>query len=159
AGIFILIGVLLLVVGGGIAGLLLWLRSQAQSLVEKPIHVDNVPPGIKSPLNPNNPPLTNAPVGELEVLVDSVPTQARILVGGKAIAEAPETIKVKKGETLEVTLHKEGYLDKSVTLDPAHDHKMIVRLERKPSEHDHDHSKPGKPSTPSHSPTVTPVVV
>ncbi len=106
------------------------------------------------------PPLPGAT--EIEVLVDSVPTQATILVDGRRFADAPEVVKVKTGGTLEVTLRKDGYLDKSVTLDPARSRKVIVRLDRKASSSE---KKPDKKPPPvvvekhPDPPPVNPVVV
>ncbi len=65
-----------------------------------------------------------------EIVVNSMPTGAKIFVDGVAVAETPETIKVGKGTTKTVVLKKEGFADETATIDPQKSRKLLVRLER-----------------------------
>jgi hypothetical protein len=63
------------------------------------------------------------------VLLDSVPPGAAIIVDGRRISDTPEEIDVPEGTQVHVSLHRDGYRDTEVTLDPAHGRKQVVRLE------------------------------
>jgi hypothetical protein len=64
------------------------------------------------------------------VIVSSVPVGARVLRDGKALAETPDAIKIPAGETWKVIVQKDGYAEQPLTLDPAHDKKLLVKLEK-----------------------------
>src|SRR5579883_425723 len=65
-----------------------------------------------------------------EVVIDSVPTGAKVFADGRVIAETPDAIKVPSGRTLEVLIRKDGFVPKQIVLDPSRDPKLVVRLER-----------------------------
>jgi serine/threonine-protein kinase len=90
--------------------------------VPPPVAIVTPPPVQKAP----DPP---APVME-EVIVDSVPPGAKIVVDGVALGDTPETVKVEQGKTKSVTLKKDGFVDSEQTVDPGKTHKLLVRLER-----------------------------
>ncbi len=102
---------------------------------EPPI-VKPQPPIVTPPIAQNPPPQTPpttlpADVEEVEVIVDSQPPLAKIFVDGVAIADTPETIKVKKGATKSIVLQKDGFVDQPELLDPAKSRKVLVKLVRK----------------------------
>jgi serine/threonine-protein kinase len=66
----------------------------------------------------------------VEVVIDSVPTGAKVFAGGQLIAETPDAVKLPVGHTLEVLIRKDGYVPRQAVLDPVHEPKMVVRLER-----------------------------
>jgi len=158
-GIWILILGILAATAGVVTVAVIVLRSSVKSIV-RPEPVTREEPVVVVE-NREKVPLPPAPgAKEIEVLVDSIPAQAKILVDGKPFADAPEVVKVKAGGALEVTLHKDGFVDKSVTLDPSKDRKMIVRLERKASSHSVEKRPP--PVEPPHPVVVkepAPVIV
>jgi hypothetical protein len=65
-----------------------------------------------------------------EVVVATVPPGARVLRDGNLVVETPDVLRVPEGETWSVVLHKDGYVDQPVTIDPARDHKLLVKLEK-----------------------------
>jgi serine/threonine-protein kinase len=67
----------------------------------------------------------------LDVLVSTTPPGAKVLREGRTLAETPDAIKLPPGETWDVVLHKDGYVDQEITLDPARDRKMLVKLAKK----------------------------
>jgi serine/threonine-protein kinase len=77
---------------------------------------------------PSLPAPSPAPKPTIEVILDSNPTGAKILRDGVVSAETPEALKLTG--TASVVLHKDGYADKTVTIDPATTHKLVVKLER-----------------------------
>ncbi len=98
-----------------------------------------VPHGGKAPANPSPQPLPPVPAPNptlpapeptptVEVILDSNPTGAKILRDGVVVAETPEALKLSGPDT--VVLRKEGWADKSVTVDPAATRKLVVKLER-----------------------------
>jgi serine/threonine-protein kinase len=70
-----------------------------------------------------------APAVEVEVIVDTMPPGAKILRDGKAIAETPEAVKVAPHDTVRVVLHKEGFIDEAIVVDPEKGHKLVVKLD------------------------------
>ncbi len=107
----------------GFGGVLAWLMAtRAPSL--PPVETVVVREAPKAPKAPNVAP------AEVELLLDTVPSGASIGGLPDEKADTPEVVKVAPGRTIEVTLHKAGYLDKRVTLDAADGpHKVIVPLE------------------------------
>jgi len=69
----------------------------------------------------------------LSVIVDTEPPQAKILKDGVRIGETPEEVKVPKGNTVKVTLKKDGYLEETIEVDPSKGHKMVVKLDKEHS--------------------------
>ena len=105
-------------------------------------------PPVPAPQLPVVPP---APAPAIEVIVDSTPTGAKIVRAGAVVAETPEALKLTGPET--IVLRKDGWVDKSVTVNPAATHKLVVKLERahvavKPSGHA-DVAKAGVRPTPA----------
>ena len=47
------------------------------------------------------------------------PSGAQMLRDGKVLAETPDALKVPTGETWNIVLHKEGFVDQPLTVDPA----------------------------------------
>jgi hypothetical protein len=84
------------------------------------------------PVQPVSPPVEPVKVEPklLEVLVSTTPPGAKVLREGRTLAETPDAIKLPPGETWDVVLHKDGYVDQEITLDPARDRKMLVKLEK-----------------------------
>jgi hypothetical protein len=64
------------------------------------------------------------------VLVDSIPVRAQILRDGKQIGVTPEALLVASGTTEQVVLHKDGFADHPLLIDPAQSTKLVVRLQR-----------------------------
>jgi hypothetical protein len=143
----------LALIGGGGAAFYFFNRAEPTPVkpVDPPPRVD---PVVK-PVVKVDPPRAPDPPPKEEVLVDTVPTGARILENGRSVADTPEVLKVSRGATMEVTLHKDGYVDKAVTLDPAREHKVIVRLEKIEKEHHTSHSS--KPTHEAKPPVVVPI--
>ncbi|MCU1280260.1 MAG: hypothetical protein JWM53_3806, partial [bacterium] len=83
------------------------------------------PPAVVTPKQPDAP----KPAEVEEVIVDSVPPGAKIVVDGVAVAETPEAIKVDKGKTKLVVIKKDGFVDQEQTIDPQKTHKLLVKLE------------------------------
>ncbi|MGZ3440713.1 MAG: PEGA domain-containing protein, partial [Polyangia bacterium] len=85
-----------------------------------------------SPLPPLPPPAPvlppPTPPKTIEVIVDSTPTGAKIVRDGVVTAETPEALSLTGPVT--VVIRKDGYAEKSVTIDPAATHKLVVKLER-----------------------------
>jgi hypothetical protein len=86
-----------------------------------------------------------APPTTREVIVDSVPTGAKIVRDGRVVAETPEALQV--GEPLSIVLQKEGFVDKPVVVDAAATRKLLVKLER---------VKPAPPAKLPHLPPPVP---
>ncbi len=118
----------IVLVGVGV-GAWIW-RSQPPITPPPTTIVANVNP---PPVTPPLPPTTVAPEFD-EVTLDSVPTGALIiglpLEADGTQADTPEPVKIPRGQTLAVALHKPGYVDAKVLLDPSHSRKLIVRLEK-----------------------------
>ena len=112
-------GVLLLLLIGGAA----WLSRGKPPPPAPPVVDKPAPPVVDKPAPPPG-------VQLLEVVVGTVPPGAKLLRDGKLVAETPDAIKLPAGETWSVVLHKDGYADQPITLDPAHDKKMLVKLEK-----------------------------
>jgi hypothetical protein len=77
-----------------------------------------------------------------QVIVDSTPPGAKILRDGKVLAETPESVSVPSGKTVTVVLHKEGFVDETIVVDPSKGRKLVVKL---------DHAHAGK-HAPKHLP-------
>ena len=100
----------------------------------EPLIVKPQPPIVTPPIAQQQTPTpttTEANVEEVEVIVDSQPPLAKIFVDGVAIADTPETIKVKKGATKSIVLQKDGFVDQPEILDPAKSRKVLVKLVHK----------------------------
>jgi hypothetical protein len=69
-------------------------------------------------------------VPEVSVIVTTRPPRAKILRDGVVLAETPDAIKVPKGETLEVVLKKDGFVEKTVVVNPAKGRKLLVKLDK-----------------------------
>jgi hypothetical protein len=153
AGVWIALAVAagLALIGGGGAAFYLIGRNVPQPQPTPPVvHVDP-PPLVVAPPSPAHP----DPPPKEEVLVDTVPTGAHILENGRTIADAPEVLQISRGATMEVTLHRDGYGDRTVTLDPSREHKVIVRLEKI----EHHPSKPPHEQAAKQPAKQLPVVV
>ena len=86
-------------------------------------------------------------VATTDLVLDSIPSGAKVFAGGRLICETPDAIKVPIGTTLEVLLHRDGFISKQVTIDPARDgRKVMVRLERDPL----------RPRNPNPGPSLSP---
>jgi serine/threonine protein kinase len=101
-------------------GWLLWPHAQ------KPALVATLPPVATPP--PTPPPLVVPTPPPTQVIVDSVPTGAQILRDDKVVGETPETLALAAPAS--VVLRKDGFTDKTVAIDPAAAHKVLVTLER-----------------------------
>lgn len=124
-------------------------RAPAAAPAPTPPPVAVTPP--PKPVEPAPPP----PAPELEeVIVDSVPPGAKIYADDVALGDTPDTVKVEKGKTKAIVLKKDGFVDKSETVDPAKTKKLLVRLERvkKPVLA----QKGGKPAKPGKLPAPPP---
>ncbi len=66
----------------------------------------------------------------LSVIVDSLPPGAKILKDGAQVGETPEEVKVAQGGTVTVVLHREGFTDETVVVDPSKGRKLLVKLDR-----------------------------
>jgi eukaryotic-like serine/threonine-protein kinase len=68
-----------------------------------------------------------------EVLIDSLPTGAKIVRDGKVVAETPEALQFTTAT--ELVLRKDGFVDKTLTVavDEKSPRKLVVKLERKPA--------------------------
>ncbi|MSP60547.1 MAG: serine/threonine protein kinase [Myxococcales bacterium] len=141
-----------LLIGIGAGALALGAGLVTALVLWQPAKVTPVPPLRETP-----PPLVVTPL-PAQVLVESVPPGAQVLAGGKAIADAPDMVKIAVGSTLTVTLRKDGYEDKLVTLDPAKDRKFIVRLEKRAVEARPPVELP-KPPLVEEPPPARPVIV
>ena len=71
---------------------------------------------------------SKAAAPEVEVILDSLPTGAKIVRDGEVIAETPEALKLAGVTSL--LLRKDGYADKPVVVDPGKTRKLMVKLER-----------------------------
>jgi len=83
------------------------------------------------------------------VLVDTIPPRAWILRDGKQVSDTPEEIEVPEQGTVTLALHRDGYRDAEVTLDPRKSRKVVVRLDRARGGEAHAHAAmPPAPSRP-----------
>ena len=110
----------LALVGGGA-----WLALHAKPTTTAQNPTPQPPPPVPAPSLPVPAPV---PKPTIEVILDSNPTGAKILRDGVVTAETPEALKLTGPAT--VVLHKDGWTDKTVTVNPATTHKMVVKLER-----------------------------
>jgi serine/threonine-protein kinase len=141
---FVVAAIMLLLLIGGAA---LWFQ-------RKPVEVATPAPPAPEPVKEPEP----APVKEkeppgvqiVEVVVGSVPSGAQLLHEGKVLAETPDALKVPAGESWSVVLHKDGYVDQPLTIDPAHDRKLLVKLEKISK------AAPPKPAHPTKVAAATP---
>ena len=136
-GRYAVFGVLALALLGGAAWLLIPHGTSAvppgTNLVPPGTHLvpsgttvsPNLPPAVPAP-SPAIP--APAPKPTVEVIVDSTPTGAKILRNGAVAGETPEALALAGPET--IVLHKDGYTDKSVSVNPAATHKLVVKLDR-----------------------------
>jgi serine/threonine protein kinase len=124
----VVIGGLVALALAGAAVVFFALPKPAPVVVQPP-----APPVVTPPAPRPVTPATNTtpPVDEVEIIVDSQPPLAKIFVDGVAVADTPETIKVKKGTTKSVVLQKDGFVDQPEILDPSKSRKVLVRLVRK----------------------------
>jgi hypothetical protein len=133
-GTLIAIAALAIAVAGGAAFFIL--RPQPKREVGAPPVVTSAPAPAPAPPAPTRP-------GAVNVLVDSVPVGAHIVLDGKTIGVTPEVVQVAPGAIEHVVLHKEGFADKPVTVDPALGAKLVVKLQRadspKPAHTAHAH--------------------
>ena len=117
------------VVAGVAIGSLLFGAGLVALLVLHPFSRPNAPSRNGAPAA--HKPVSPVPAVTVEMLLDSIPTGAMIEGLPDPKADTPEVVNVAPGTTRTVTLHKEGYVDQRVTIDPSHsDRKQIVRLER-----------------------------
>ncbi len=128
AGPFIAVVVVLVAAA---AGAVVWsTRSHAQSETAAPTQTQApaqaATPSVAPPTQPESP----TPPAVEEVIVDSLPPGAKILVDGAPLGDTPEAVKIEKGKTKVVLLQKDGFVDQQQTIDPAKTHKLLVRLER-----------------------------
>ncbi len=114
--------------------------------VQPKIEVSPLPPQKLSP-QPQPPPAADT----VTVIVDSTPPGARILHEGSDLGDTPEEIKVPASGTLRVVLHREGFTDESVVIDPAKGRKQLFKLHKKEVA-----SAPVKLPTPPPAPTPDP---
>jgi serine/threonine-protein kinase len=127
---WVLVGGVALAVG---ATAIVLVARPVQTIAPPPHEVTPLPapsevahPTTTAPTGPATPPAT--PVLE-EVIVDSVPPNAKIFVDGQPVADTPEALKVEVGKTKQIVIKKEGFVDVTETLDPQKTHKLLVRLE------------------------------
>ena len=99
-------------------------------------------PVVVTPPAPELAPPAPAPAGPhiVSVLLDSVPPGAAIIRDGKHFSDTPEQIDVADGTTLMVELHRDGYRDLAVMLDPQRGRKLVVRLQRARRGEAHHHA-------------------
>ncbi len=110
---------LVLVVGG-----LMMLRQPTPPVATLPI--DNKQ-AVPIPAEPKPAP----PIVEtVEVVVSTVPPGAKVMRAGVPLVETPDAIKMPSNETWNVVLHKDGYADQPVTIDPSRDRKVLVKLDK-----------------------------
>jgi serine/threonine-protein kinase len=180
--------VLLCVAGGGY---LLWSQhgegGVAQHLPSPPPSAPSPPvTAVPSPPSAPSPPVTAAPpapdvshppvpVGPvptaaitpvapriISVLLDTVPPGAAILRDGRRVSDTPEQIDVPDGATLALELHRDGFEDAHVTIDPAKGRKLVVQLKRARPGSVHNHAPMPPPTRakavppPHYAPVTTP---
>jgi serine/threonine-protein kinase len=116
----------LIVLGGGAAVFVMMQKPPPPVEAPKPAAAVAAAP-VEAPAPVAEVPKPAEPA-ELEVIVDSVPPGARILKDGAPLAETPEAVKVRAGETLAITLSKKGFLDEPVLVDPSKGRKVLVKL-------------------------------
>jgi hypothetical protein len=143
-----------LAVGGGAAAFVIF---------KKPPEVvkNDPPPPLPKP-QPTVAPPPQAPALQLQgVIVDTTPQGAKILRDGVQIAETPEEVKVAVGSTVSVVLHKDGYIDEPVVVDPSKGHKLLVKLDKMHGTSSGGHHPPKAPvytKLPAPPPVPTPTV-
>jgi hypothetical protein len=107
--------------------LLLWPRAQPSP----PLPVPTLPPAPPTPPPaPTTPPAvpTTPPPAEVEVIVDSVPTGARIVRDGNVVGETPDSLRLTA--PARIVLKKDGFVDKAAVVDAHEGRKLLVHLER-----------------------------
>jgi serine/threonine-protein kinase len=119
----------LLVAGGGAAAFVVFKKQP-----EAPVPVPETPKPIAAAAvvpvpQPTPPPRPSAPADE-RVIVDSLPPGAKIMKDGVQIGETPEDVRVPAGGTVLVTLHKDGFVDEPITVDPSKGRKLLVKLDK-----------------------------
>ncbi|MFI5288220.1 MAG: protein kinase [Polyangia bacterium] len=130
SGSGLVLGLLALAALGG-GGTVLYLRHHENPPAEAivPAH-----PIAATPIPTAAAPVQVAPVKPKihydRVIVDSLPPGAKILIDGKPTGETPDEVKVVRGETVNVVLHKDGFVDEPVTIDPQNGRKLLVKLDR-----------------------------
>ncbi|MCA1665719.1 MAG: PEGA domain-containing protein, partial [Myxococcales bacterium] len=141
SGRYAALALLVLLLGGGAA--LMWSRAATKRATSQPS--PQPLPAVPSPAPP-----APAPKAAVEVILDSTPTGAKIVRDGVVTAETPEALRLTAPTT--VIVRKDGFADKSVTLDPQTTHKVIVKLERTHAAK----ATAGKPTTSAPSTTAAP---
>jgi serine/threonine-protein kinase len=117
-GLIAALAALLLVLAGG--GVMLGLRrTPAPPMPVEAVH--EAPP--PAPLPPSAPQLE-------EVMVATLPPGAKIVRPGEPVLTSPDVVTVPAGATVEVVLKKDGFAERSVVVDPAKGHKILVKLDR-----------------------------
>jgi serine/threonine-protein kinase len=147
----------------GIAGVLVAAAGLAVFWIARPRSTDGAPTGGATAGGPAGAVTPAAVVGAPEtrasaerapletVLVDSIPVGARILKDGQPIGTTPEAVKVRSGEAEHVVLHKDGFADRELTIDPKQGAKLVIKLQRADASHaSHASREPGASSRGEH---------
>jgi serine/threonine-protein kinase len=145
------LGAVALLAAGGAAALVLVRGRAPERAPDEPRPAPTVVPVAPSPPTKTAPAPAAEPVDTVEVVLDSQPPGARVFANGRVIAETPDAIRVPRGGTLEVLLRKEGFNPKQIVLDPAHEPRMVVRLEREHHSGAPAHAAPAH-AAPAHAP-------
>jgi serine/threonine protein kinase len=127
----IAIAALVVAIGGGVAAWRLWPRAPAPpTTTPSPSSASSAAssPAAQTAAAEGEQAAKPAEAGAREVIVDSLPTGAKIVRDGKVVAETPEALTFTMRS--DVVLQKEGFADKTVTIDPTGAHKVVVKLER-----------------------------
>ncbi len=159
------LGLVTLAIAGSAAALL-W-RDPAPRAPVPPLTAAPVPPLAVAPVPAlptprpapapqSAPPPSLKGAAEVEVLVDSIPNGATLLIDGNTVAFTPEVIKVEEGMRHTVTLRKSGYRERTLVLDPLQERKVIVRLERHGGSSEHSLPPPSLPLPRGPEPPVSP---
>ncbi len=115
----LVVALVLLALGAG-GGVWYWQTQRAPVVAPTP-----------QPPTPQPTPQPTPPPAKAEaVLIESVPSRAKVLQDGKEIAETPHPFVLHSGEKVTVTLVKEGYVSQSVDLDVDKGKKVLIRLEK-----------------------------
>ena len=64
-----------------------------------------------------------------QVVVAVDPSDAEVFAGDRSLGTSPLAVEVKEGESLELTIKREGFLPQTVTVDSTMG-KRVVKLER-----------------------------